>query len=166
MKTNLLLFLCFLFIEQHVNAQEVLSLEKNEDANLGSLESLTWIAGYWKGAGLGGECDELWLPAMDNNMIGTFRFSMNGKVIFTEFMNMVEENGRLYLKLKHFNRDLNPWEEKEKWTEFKFIKAEGQTAYFSGLTFHREGDKMVLRLALTQNGQRTIEEFVYQKIGI
>lgn len=166
MKTYFLaLSLVFLFF-QHVSAQEVLNLEKTEDANLGTLESLSWLVGYWKGTGLGGECDELWLPAVDNNMIGTFRFSMDGKVIFTEFMNIVQENGRLYLKLKHFNRDLSGWEEKEKWTEFKFIKAEGQTAYFNGLTFHREGDKMVLRLALTQNGQRTIEEFVYHKTSL
>lgn len=166
MKINFLALVLIICLLQSVSAQEVLSLEKDEDANLGTLESLSWIAGYWKGTGLGGDCDELWLPAVDNSMIGTFRFSMDGKVIFTEFMNIIEENGRLYLKLKHFNRDLSGWEDKQKWTEFKFINSEGQTAYFNGLTFHREGDKMVLRLAITQNGQRTIEEFVYHKTSL
>ncbi|MCR9013485.1 DUF6265 family protein [Aquiflexum gelatinilyticum] len=163
---SFLLFLMAFLIFGKTSAQEVLYLDKDQAAGNGSIQQLDWIVGYWSGTGLGGECDELWLPAQDNSMVGTFRFMMNGSLIFSEYMNMVEEDGRLFLKLKHFNRDLSAWEEKEEWTIFKFIKTESQTAYFSGITFHRDGDELILKLALTNDGVKSIEEFRYKKTGL
>jgi len=155
---------CFLslvvfLISIRVNAQEVLYLDKDQSAGNGLIKDLEWISGYWTGSGLGGDCEELWLPPMDNSMIGTFRFIMEGELIFSEYMHMIEEDSKLSLKIKHFNRDLTAWEEKEDWTIFKFIKSEGQTAYFSGITFHREGDELKIRLAMTEEGVKSIEEF-------
>ncbi|MCH6199422.1 DUF6265 family protein [Aquiflexum sp. LQ15W] len=157
-KSVLLLLLVFLFSIKG-NAQEVLHLDQAQPAGNGSIQELDWLAGYWIGTGLGGDCEELWLPPMDNSMIGTFRFIMEGELIFSEYMHMIEEDGRLSLKIKHFNRDLTAWEEKEDWTVFKFIKTEGQTAYFSGITFHRAGDELMIRLAMTNEGKKSTEEF-------
>lgn len=157
----LLLFIFFLSIS--LQAQDVLYLDKEQPAEKGSIQDLDWLAGYWTGSGLGGDCEELWLPAKDNGMVGTFRFMLNGSLIFSEYMNMVEEDGKLSLKIKHFNRDLTPWEEKEDWTIFKFIKSEGQTAYFSGITFHRAGDELMIRLAMTNEGKKSIEEFRFRR---
>ncbi|MCL6261548.1 DUF6265 family protein [Aquiflexum sp. TKW24L] len=157
-KSVLLLLLVFLLsIRGH--AQEVLHLDQEQPAGSGSIQDLDWIAGYWTGSGMGGDCEELWLPAKDNSMVGTFRFIMDGELIFAEYMNMVEEDGMLSLKIKHFNRDLTAWEEKEDWTVFKFIKSEGQTAYFNGITFQREGDELMIRLAITNEGIKSTEEF-------
>lgn len=158
-----LFLLMFFIISLNLHAQEVLSLDKEQSAGSGSIQDLDWISGYWTGSGLGGDCEELWLPAKDNGMVGTFRFIMNGELIFSEYMNMVEEDGKLSLKIKHFNRDLTPWEEKEDWTVFKFIKTEGQTAYFSGITFHRDGDELKIRMAMTDQGVKSIEEFRFKK---
>lgn len=158
-----LFLLMFFIISLNLHAQEVLSLDKEQSAGSGSIQDLGWISGYWIGSGLGGDCEELWLPAKDNGMVGTFRFIMNGELIFSEYMNMVEEDGKLSLKIKHFNRDLTPWEEKEDWTVFKFIKTEGQTAYFSGITFHRTGDELKIRMAMTDQGVKSIEEFRFKR---
>lgn len=158
-----LFLLMFFIISLNLHAQEVLSLDKEQSAGSGSIQDLGWISGYWTGSGLGGDCEELWLPAKDNGMVGTFRFIMNGELIFSEYMNMVEEDGKLSLKIKHFNRDLTPWEEKEDWTVFKFIKTEGQTAYFSGITFHRTGDELKIRMAMTDKGVKSIEEFRFKR---
>lgn len=161
-KSLLLLLLVFLFSIKGY-AQEVLYLDQEQTSGNGSIQDLNWIAGYWTGSGLGGDCEELWLPPMDNTMIGTFRFIMEGELIFSEYMHIIEEDGRLSLKIKHFNRDLTPWEEKEDWTIFKFIKSEGQTAYFSGITFHRTGDELMIRLAMTNEGKKSIEEFILKR---
>lgn len=161
-----LFLLMFFIISINLHAQEVLSLDKEQPAGSGSIQDLGWISGYWTGSGLGGDCEELWLPAKDNGMVGTFRFIMNGELIFSEYMNMVEEDGKLSLKIKHFNRDLTPWEEKEDWTIFKFIKSEGQTAYFSGITFHRDGDELKIRMAMTDKGVKSIEEFRFKKTAL
>jgi hypothetical protein len=157
-KSAIFLLLVFLFSINGLS-QEVLYLDQEHAAGKGSIRDLDWISGYWTGSGLGGECEELWLPPKDNSMVGTFRFMMDGKLIFSEYMLMIEEEGMLSLKIKHFNRDLTAWEEKEDWTVFRFIKSESQTAYFNGITFHRIEDELIIKLAMTDQGIKGTEEF-------
>lgn len=145
-------------------AQEVLTLEKDAPAGKASLSQLDWLVGRWKGSGFGGDCDEMWMPAVDNSMLGIFRFAENGTVHFSEFMVIEELDETLTVKLKHFSRDLTPWEEKDTWTEFRLVKVENQTAYFNGLTYHLDGEELVILLALTSEGTRTIEEFRFNKV--
>jgi len=159
----ILISLAIFLVRGEINAQKIMNLKENQEFPETSIQDLKWIAGYWEGTGLGGQCEELWFPPADNSMIGTFRFFMEGVLIFSEYMHIIEEDGKIFLKLKHFNRDLSPWEEKETWTIFPFIKSEGQTAYFDGLTFQREGDEMVLLLSMGSNGEKRIEEFQYKK---
>jgi hypothetical protein len=65
--------------------------------------------------------------------------------------------------LKHFNRDLSPWEDKDRWLEFRLVKIDGQTAYFNGLTYHRDGDALIVKLAMrTRDGSR-IETFQFTR---
>ena len=101
-----LIFAIIYLISIKIHAQDVLYLDKDQPAGNGSIHDLHWIVGYWSGTGLGGVCEELWLPALDNSMVGTFRFMMDRKLIFSEYMNMLGENGTLALKIKHFNKDL------------------------------------------------------------
>lgn len=163
---KIVLFCLTIAFSQQLYAQEVLRLDPDEAPGNGSLEDLAWLQGYWVGNGLGGHVDELWLPPVDNSMIGTFRLAIDSTLIFSEFMIIEEIDGKLLLKLKHFNRDLSPWEEKDHWTQFKFIKSEGQTAWFNGLTYQRVDDTLNVYLQLTQNGQSRIETFTFQKTNL
>lgn len=163
---KIVLFCLTIAFSQQVLAQDVLRLGPDDEPGVGSLEDLAWLQGYWVGTGLGGQVDELWLPPMDNSMIGTFRLKMDSTLVFSEYFAIEELEGRLTLKLKHFNKDLSPWEEKDQWTEFKFIKSEGQTAWFSGLTYHRIENTLYVYLRLTQNGQSRIETFTFQKTNL
>jgi hypothetical protein len=144
-------------------AQEVLQFTESESAGKGRISELAWLTGNWKGTGLGGECDELWMPAGDNSMQGVFRFYEKGKLQFTEYMNIIQEDSSLSLKLKHFSDSLIPWEEKEKWVTFKLIKIENQTAYFNGLTYHRKKNKLVIKLYLHHKEKSWIETFIFYK---
>ena len=157
MKT-LISFALFLTISHFVPAQ-VRQLEENQPPGKGKVEDLNWLTGYWTGSGLGGDCEEVWLPAKDGHMVGTFRFWDEGKLVFSEFMNFVQEGESISLKLKHFNPDLSGWEEKEEWTTFKLIELGPNTAWFHGITYERKGDELVIYLALTEKGERRIEEF-------
>jgi len=47
------------------------------------------------------------MPAINEYRIGTFRFWSEGKLIFSEFMNIVQEGETFSPKLKHFNADLS-----------------------------------------------------------
>lgn len=163
MKFFFLIFLLIITLSSNMNAQDVLKLEEGMEPGIGKLSDLSWMTGYWKGTGLGGDCDELWLPAVDNSMQGIFRFSKEGILNFSEYMLIVEENNSLTIKLKHFSRTLEPWEEKDKWVSFRLVKIEGQTAYFSGLTYRRENDVLTVSLRMKKNEETWTEEFRFVK---
>lgn len=161
MKTLLMIPVLLFFAS--VSFSQVKTLEKEQAPGKGQIEDLSWIEGVWVGKGLGGDCEEVWMPAVDGHMIGTFRFWEDGKLVFSEFMNIVQEGETFSMKLKHFNPDFSPWEEKDKWTTFRLVEIGENFVSFSGLTMQRIGNEMILQLALTENGVRRIEEFKYTK---
>lgn len=162
MKTFLVLSIS-LFFMLTINGQEIVRLGEGQQAGKASVDQMSWLVGYWAGPGLGGHCDEVWLPAVDNSMSGAFRYVKEGSIVFTEYLVIEEIDETLALKVKHFNRDLTAWEEKDDWVSFRLIKVEGQTAYFHGLTLHRHADSLTIKLAL-KSGERTWEEvFKYSK---
>lgn len=154
------------FIGLNGRAQEVLKLSEGDEPGPATIRQLDWLTGYWRGTGLGGQCDELWMPATDSSMVGVFRYEKDGKIVFTEYMVIQEEGGSLVLSLKHFNRDLSAWEEVEEWTTFRLVKTSGQTAWFSGLTYHREGDQLRILLSMRSGEKVRIEEFRFEKTGL
>lgn len=162
MKKSFLSLLIF-FLIYSLSFAQVKELAKDQEAGKGTVSELNWLEGFWTGTGFGGKCEEVWMPAVDGNMIGTFRFWSDSKLIFSEFMNIVQEGETFSLKLKHFNADLTPWEEKEEWTTFRLVELADNTVYFDGLTMKREGNEINLWITLTEDGVRTIEELKYVK---
>jgi Domain of unknown function (DUF6265) len=144
-------------------SQDILRLPADGKPGKGTLKQIEWLSGYWKGTGLGGDCEELWMPANDNGLHGVFRFSEKGKLQFTEYMVIEEKEGSLKVRIKHFGAGVNPWEEKEKWVEFPLVKIEDQTAWFNGLTYIRKGDELVVKLAMKSEGKSYVEEFIFRK---
>ncbi len=163
---RLIIILFFIMNLQTGYSQEVLTLNEGESPAKANLSQFEWLTGYWTGTGLGGVCEELWLPHSDNSMHGIFKMSKDGEVQFSEYMILVEEAGTVTLKLKHFSRDLTPWEEKEKWVEFRLVKLEGETAFFSGLTYMRSGNDLSVSLRMRAKGKTWTEKFSFSKTGL
>lgn len=159
---SLFLIITLLTISHFATAQ-VRQLDKSQSAGVGNVENLSWMVGFWIGQGFGGECEEVWMPSKDGHMVGTFRFWEDEKLVFSEFMNLVQEGESVSMKLKHFNPDLSGWEEKEEWTTFRLIELGENKVWFDGLTIERIGDEMIYQLALTENGVRTIEELRFKR---
>ncbi|MCA9001618.1 MAG: hypothetical protein KDB61_06830, partial [Planctomycetes bacterium] len=44
--------------------------------------------------------------------------------------------------------ELRPWEEPGQTTTFRLRRVEGTTAWFSGLTLHRDDDDLIIHLAM------------------
>jgi hypothetical protein len=166
MKEIIHLAIIFLAVTHICMAQDVMQLFEGESPGKGTLEELHWLTGYWKRTGLGGYSDEIWMPAVDNSMSGIFRFVKDGVIGFTEYLVIQEIDESLVLRLKHYNRDLSPWEEKDKWVEFKLIKIEEQTAWFNGLTYHRHGDELIIKLTVKSGERSWIEEFRFIKSDV
>lgn len=128
-----------------------LTLPKGEVSPKASLADLSWLIGHWTGTGLGGVSEEVWAGPAGGAMMGMYRLVVNGKVQFYELMNLVEENGSLVLRLKHFNADFTAWEEKDRFVSFPLVKLGKNEAWFSGLTFRRV-DENQLQIFLSMRG--------------
>jgi uncharacterized protein YndB with AHSA1/START domain len=99
------------------------------------LTKLDWLVGRWVGTGLGGECEEVFLPPWNDSMIGSFRFASEGKVVFSEFFSLVRTENGMVLRLKHFHPDMKSWEEKDETTDFELIRVDENAVWFDGLTY-------------------------------
>ena len=132
-----------------------------------TLADLAWFEGEWAGPGLGGQCEEVWSGPAGGAMMGMFRLLKDGKPVFYEFLTLVEQDGSLALKLKHFNPDLTGWEEKADFVTFRLLELTPAEARFDGLTFRRLGDdRMQIFLALRDRAAGTVREetFLYERV--
>jgi hypothetical protein len=143
--------------------QPIDSLAKGQKPGLAKLEDLAWLAGYWKGTGLGGDCEELWMPAKSGGMHGIFRLHENKKLVFTEYMVIEEVDNSLLVKIKHFGKGTTPWEEKEEWTTFPLVRVTGKTAFFDGITYQRRDNELIIYVWLKENGEKSIAEFRFEQ---
>ena len=132
-----------------------------------TLADMTWLAGRWTGTGLGGVTEESWSAPAAGAMMGMFRMLKGEQVIFYEFLTLVEHEGSLLLKLKHFNADLTGWEEKADYVTFRLVTQDATGAYFEGLTFRRpDPDRLEVFLALRDRTAGTVreEKFVMRRM--
>lgn len=118
------------------------------------VDDLAWIAGRWVGEGFGGVAEETWNPPMgaegERSMVGMFRlYDAENAVNFYELMTLVEDEDGIVLRLVHLSKALRPWEEPGETTDFRLLRVSGTTAWFKGLTMHRDGDQLVVYVAMT-----------------
>lgn len=100
-----------------------------------SIEDFAFLQGYWDGTGFGGRSEEIWMPPVDGRMFGIFKQSDAGELVFTEFLEILEEADGFVLRLKHFNPDFSGWEEKDEHLTFKLTSVSGTKAVFGGLSY-------------------------------
>ena len=135
------------------HTENTLTLIEGATSPKASIQDLAWYAGRWVGKGFGGDLEENFGPAMGNSMIGSFRLVQDGQPIFYEFLAILEENGSLAYKVKHFNPDLVGWETKDKYVTFPLVKLGEQAVWFDGLTIKRSGNKVTSYLAFEEKGE-------------
>lgn len=131
-----------------------------------TIKDIAWLAGHWKGTALGGVTEEIWSPPMANSMMGSYRLIKNDTlIVFYEILTITEDKGSLTLKLKHFNKDLTGWEEKNEVREFKLVKNEKNKLWFEGMTFELvdENNVQVFLAIQKKNGEVVEETFRYKK---
>lgn len=152
-------------VAQNRSTEHVYKADSTTVAQAATIADFSMLIGNWTGKGLGGNCDENWLGPVDNRMHGIFRLVKDGKLVFTEYMNIGQDSTGWALKVKHFMPDFVGWEEKDKSVDFRFIRAEKNALYFSGITFVREEkNKLAIYLAFRQKNKTYREEvFTFEK---
>ena len=151
---------------EHTLGFDKTTSEKPSASRRIDLTELDWLVGRWVGTGLGGECEEVFLPPWNGSMTGAFRFASEGKVVFSEFFSLIQQEDGTVLRLKHFHPDMKSWEEKDETTDFELIRFDKQTIWFDGLTYQLEGNnKLNVWVAMKNSttGELSEAAFVFQR---
>lgn len=128
------------------------------------LNVVHWIEGLWRGEAFGGITEEVWTPALGGSMMCAFKLVVNGEVKFYELVTIVQENGTLILRLKHFHSDLKGWEKQNETQDFRLVKVTPTKVYFDGFTFERLSNSKMNVYVVVQNGEAKKEvRFSYTK---
>jgi Domain of unknown function (DUF6265) len=152
-------------VAQEKKTEHTLKLGVGRASPPATLADISWLAGHWTGNAFDGLCEEIWSPPRHGAMMGMFRLINHGKTTLYELMTLVEEQGSLILRLKHFGPKLNGWEEKAKTVDFKFVGKQDGAVHFEGLTFKPEGKPegktgVTIYLAVEQKGDKVEEEVI------
>lgn len=130
-----------------------------------TIEDFAFLTGYWKGTGLGGDVEEVWMPPVDGRMFGIFKLSGNGELTFTEYIEIVEQDGEFVLRLRHFNPDFSGWEAQDEHVTFKLESVAENQALFRGLTYKLSNDselEVTVRLSYS-DGSTVVEPLHFKR---
>lgn len=143
---------------------------------LASAEKLTkiaWLQGAWKATVEGDYLDEVWAPPHSDSMIGMFRWSKKDKLWMCEMLSIVTEGDNIVLRVKHFDRSLVGWEEKDKSITLPLAKQTNDESVFENddkpeavrLTYRKTGaETMDVILEVKGKGQERRNEFHFTRI--
>lgn len=150
---------------QTARTEHTYKLDDPDKRVAASIEDVAWMAGNWRGTAFGDRFEEVWNPPSAGTMVGFFKLFDKGEIVFYELLLLVEEEGSLSLKVKHFNADFTAWEEKGDYVRFRLVKLEPEAVHFSGLSFHRKGpDEIEAFLAMRHDGELREERLTYQRV--
>jgi len=149
---------------QSLKTEHTHKLDDVDSRPAASLEDVSWLVGSWSGEAFGNTFEEVWNPPSAGSMVGMWKLLDGEQVVFYELMLLVEEEGSLSLKVKHFNDDLTAWEEKEDYVRFRLVKFDEDAVHFSGLSFHRINENEIHAfIALHHEGEVREEKLVYHR---
>lgn len=149
---------------ERTKTENTLRLDQNAPRPAASIAQLSWLAGSWEGEAFDGQTEEIWTPPSAGSMTGIFKLMHGDESSLYEFMLIVEDEGSLVIRLKHYNNDFSAWEEKDGYISFPLVRLEGETAYFDGLTYKRiDNDRMTVFLAVSSEEGVREEVFHYRR---
>ncbi len=149
---------------QPPRTEHTYKLDDAESRPPATLENVSWLVGSWSGEAFGSTFEEVWNPPSAGSMIGLWKLLNDGQVVFYEIMLIVEEEGSLSLKVKHFNADFTAWEDKEDYVRFRFVKYETDAVHFEGLSFYRiDENTMHAFIVMKHEGNVREEKMVYRR---
>jgi hypothetical protein len=77
-------------------------------------------------------------------------------VLFYEWLALVERDGRLAYRIKHFHPNLGGWEERDEVREFPLVSVTATRWDFSGLVLERiTADRLRVTVAVAGDGGKT-----------
>ena len=94
---------------------------------------LSWLHGTWTGKVGEDLVEEHWSPLRGHTLMAMFRWVKNDEVAFYELEVLEKDGDFVYLRIKHFYRELVGWEEKDLAHEFLLVQSNDRGAVFREL---------------------------------
>ena len=113
-------------------------LSAGESRPAATIEDAAMLVGSWTGTAFGQRFED--------------------GVSFYELMLLAEEEGTLFLKVRHFNADFTAWEEKADYVTFKLVKMSPGELHFGGLSFYRRSDDRIDGYIVMRSGDQVSEQ--------
>ncbi|MEL7187456.1 MAG: DUF6265 family protein [Pseudomonadota bacterium] len=147
---------------QSARTEHTFRLDDPDARPAATLADASWLVGSWSGPAFGAMAEEVWNPPSAGSMVGMFKVYKEDTVLFYELIIMVEEQGSLAIKVKHFNADFTAWESKEDYVTFRLVEVAEDALHFSGLSFYRiTDDELHVYIALNSNGETSEHKLIY-----
>ena len=160
---------CVLLLAFEANAQtqrteHTYKLDSPDTRPAATLADVAMLVGSWTGEAFGSDFEASWHPPSAGSMVGLFKLIGDEGVSFYEILLLVEEEGSLSLKVKHFTPAFEAWEEKAEYTRFRFVKADEGAVHFQGISFYRISDDEMHAYIVMRSGDDVREEkLVYRR---
>lgn len=143
---------------QSQRTEHTFQLDDPENRPAATLNDVSWLVGNWSGEAFGNTFEESWNPPSAGSMIGFFKLMDGDDVVFYELLLLVEEEGSLSLKVKHFSSDFTAWEDKADYVTFRYIKSDDDAVHFSGISFYRIDEDTMDGYIVFRSGEEVREE--------
>lgn len=151
-------------VAQSQRTEHTFSLDGVGSRPPATLDDVAMLIGSWEGEAFGSQFEESWSTPSAGSMIGFFKLFDENEVTFYELLLLVEEEGSLSLKVRHFSSDFKAWEDKEDFVTFRFITADENAVHFSGISFYRIDENTMNAYIVMRSGENIREEkLVYRR---
>ncbi len=128
---------------ESLRTEHTYQLDDGEARPAATIDDVAWLSGSWTGTAFGADFEEVWNPPSAGSMVGMYKLMRDGAVDFYELLLIVEEEGSLALKVKHFTDAFVAWENKPDYVTFRLVKLEENAVHFSGLSFYRVDENQI-----------------------
>lgn len=132
------------------------------------LADLSFLSGRWVGVEKEPLSEESWGTPAGDSMVGTWRLVAGGRTKLFELLMLVEDAGKVTLRLRHFDREGVAREEKGAPVVLPLVAKGRGVAVFEGkeggsllrLTYSREGSSLTVAL---EKGTEPVETYRFRR---
>jgi len=124
-----------------------------------TLDSLSWIAGSWRGTSSGVEMEEHWTAPKGNSMIGIHRDVAKGRTASFEFLRIEQQGERIvYLSMPSGRSPATPFPLKEV-SGTRVVFENPAHDFPQRIIYWKDGADLRARIEGTMNGKAGAEEW-------
>jgi hypothetical protein len=122
-----------------------------------SLADVAWLAGDWVVETGETYSEEWWSAPAGDSMVGAWRLSLSGRAKLFELLTLMEEDGRVVLRIRHVDAKGVAWEEKDRPLVLPLVEKGARRAVFEGtegegrlrISYRQEAESLTVEIEKT-----------------